>query len=64
MDDDVEKITNIARPKLEELARKHGASGVTQALPTMLELLPEGCSKVICGNVSIVCSLWMLQVVG
>jgi len=44
MDDDVEKLTNIVRPKLEELARKHGAC-VTQAIPTMLELLPEGCSK-------------------
>ncbi len=44
MDDDVEKLTNVIRPRLETLAKNHGAC-VTQALPTMLELLPEGCSK-------------------
>jgi hydroxymethylpyrimidine pyrophosphatase-like HAD family hydrolase len=44
MDDDTEKIEKIVRPKLEELASKFDAC-VTQALPTMLELLPKGCSK-------------------
>mmetsp|Transcript_4328 Transcript_4328/g.8298 ORF Transcript_4328/g.8298 Transcript_4328/m.8298 type:complete len:505 (-) Transcript_4328:31-1545(-) len=44
MDNDVEKLTHIVRPKLEALASQHGAC-VTQALPTMLELLPGGCSK-------------------
>lgn len=44
MDDDTEKLTNIVRPKLEALAEQYGAC-VTQALPTMLELLPQGCSK-------------------
>lgn len=46
MDNDVDKLTHIVRPKLEELASHHGAC-VTQALPTMLELLPGGCSKAI-----------------
>lgn len=44
MDNDVDKLTHIVRPKLEALASQHGAC-VTQALPTMLELLPGGCSK-------------------
>ncbi|KAL7526141.1 hypothetical protein ACHAXR_001339, partial [Thalassiosira sp. AJA248-18] len=44
MDEDAEKLTKVVRPKLEELAEKHGAT-VTQAIPTMLELLPGGCSK-------------------
>ncbi|KAL9184150.1 hypothetical protein ACHAXT_002236 [Thalassiosira profunda] len=44
MDDDTELLANVVRPKLEELAEEHGAV-VTQALPTMLELLPAGCSK-------------------
>lgn len=35
MDDDVEKIANVIRPKLEILAKKHNAC-VTQAIPTML----------------------------
>jgi len=43
MDEDLEKLATV-RPRLEELASKNGAT-VTQALPTMLELLPEGCSK-------------------
>ncbi len=43
MDEDLEKLA-IVRPRLEELARIHGAT-VTLALPTMLELLPSGCSK-------------------
>ena len=42
--DDLDKLTNIVRPKLEELAKANSAT-VTQALPNMLELLPVGCSK-------------------
>ena len=44
MDNDTEKLEKIVRPRLEELASKFDAC-VTQALPTMLELLPKGCSK-------------------
>jgi Cof subfamily protein (haloacid dehalogenase superfamily) len=44
MDEDVEKLSSIIRPKLEQLAEEHDAT-VTQAIPTMLELLPKGCSK-------------------
>ncbi|KAL7442271.1 hypothetical protein ACHAXH_007803 [Discostella pseudostelligera] len=43
MDNDVDKLA-LVRVSLEELAKKHDAT-VTQALPTMLELLPAGCSK-------------------
>ncbi|KAL7545832.1 hypothetical protein ACHAWF_009178 [Thalassiosira exigua] len=43
MDEDLDLLAKV-RPKLEALAEKHDAT-VTQALPTMLELLPEGCSK-------------------
>eukprot|EP00579_Thalassiosira_antarctica_P026273 CAMPEP_0202007956 /NCGR_PEP_ID=MMETSP0905-20130828/12296_1 /ASSEMBLY_ACC=CAM_ASM_000554 /TAXON_ID=420261 /ORGANISM="Thalassiosira antarctica, Strain CCMP982" /LENGTH=478 /DNA_ID=CAMNT_0048565999 /DNA_START=16 /DNA_END=1452 /DNA_ORIENTATION=- len=43
MDNDLEKLA-LFRPKLEELAKRNGAT-VTQAIPTMLELLPAGCSK-------------------
>lgn len=43
MDDDVDKLAKI-RIELEKLANQHDAT-VTQALPTMLELLPAGCSK-------------------
>jgi len=43
MDDDIEKLAKI-RLELEKLADLHDAT-VTQALPTMLELLPSGCSK-------------------
>jgi Cof subfamily protein (haloacid dehalogenase superfamily) len=46
MDEDIDKLNNIVRPKLEELASRHDAC-VTQALPTMLELLPKGCSKAL-----------------
>ena len=46
MDDDTDKLTNLVRPKLEQLAQQYDAC-VTQALPTMLELLPKGCSKAI-----------------
>ena len=44
MDEDVEQLSNVIRPKLEQLAIEHDAT-VTQAIPTMLELLPKGCSK-------------------
>ena len=44
MDDDPAKLSNVVRPKLERLALRVDAT-VTQALPTMLELLPAGCSK-------------------
>ncbi len=43
MDDDLVKLAMV-RLRLEELAKTHNAT-VTQALPTMLELLPAGCSK-------------------
>ena len=46
MDDDCDKLNNIVRPKLEALAEQYNAT-VTQALPTMLELLPKGCSKAL-----------------
>jgi len=46
MDDDVDKLKNEVRPKLERLAEETG-SVVTQAIPTMLELLPAGCSKAV-----------------
>jgi Cof subfamily protein (haloacid dehalogenase superfamily) len=44
MDDDTEKIHSIIRPPLEGLANAFKAE-VTQAVPTMLEFLPKGCSK-------------------
>lgn len=44
-DDDLDKIAEV-RMELEALAKENGAT-VTQALPTMLELLPEGCSKAL-----------------
>eukprot|EP00566_Odontella_aurita_P009738 CAMPEP_0113559746 /NCGR_PEP_ID=MMETSP0015_2-20120614/19062_1 /TAXON_ID=2838 /ORGANISM="Odontella" /LENGTH=427 /DNA_ID=CAMNT_0000461405 /DNA_START=283 /DNA_END=1566 /DNA_ORIENTATION=- /assembly_acc=CAM_ASM_000160 len=44
MDNDVEKLRTVVRPQLEVLAAEFDAT-VTQALPTMLELLPAGCSK-------------------
>mmetsp|Transcript_9236 Transcript_9236/g.20033 ORF Transcript_9236/g.20033 Transcript_9236/m.20033 type:complete len:482 (+) Transcript_9236:142-1587(+) len=46
MDNGVEKLTKEVRPKLEKLAKETG-SVVTQAVPTMLELLPSGCSKAV-----------------
>lgn len=46
MDEDAEMLKTVVRPKLEKLAEKHGVI-VTQALPTMLELLPPGCSKAV-----------------
>ncbi len=45
-DDDIEKLVKVVRPKLELLAAATNAR-VTQAVPTMLELLPEGCSKAL-----------------
>jgi len=46
MDNDTEKLNTLVRPKLESLASQYGAT-VTQALPTMLEWLPAGCSKAL-----------------
>ena len=43
LDDDLVKLGHV-RIKLEILASLHNAT-VTQAIPTMLELLPVGCSK-------------------
>lgn len=44
MDEDVQKLKTVVRPQLEQMAKKYNAS-ITQAIPTMLEVLPEGCSK-------------------
>jgi HAD superfamily hydrolase (TIGR01484 family) len=44
VDSDVEKLTTTVRSKLDALAEENDAS-VTQAVPTMLEWLPAGCSK-------------------
>ena len=44
MDENIERLSSVIRPKLEHLANAHDAT-VTQAIPTMLELLPKGCSK-------------------
>jgi HAD superfamily hydrolase (TIGR01484 family) len=46
MDDDTMRLSNDVRPELEELAKKLDCV-VTQAVPTMLELLPAGCSKAV-----------------
>jgi Cof subfamily protein (haloacid dehalogenase superfamily) len=43
LDDDLVKLGHV-RTRLEILAMLHNAT-VTQAIPTMLELLPAGCSK-------------------
>lgn len=51
MDNNLEKLS-IVRPQLEAMAEEYGAC-VTQALPTMLEWLPLGCSKAL--GVSKVC---------
>lgn len=42
---DIEKLSKV-RVNLEELANDNCAT-VTQAIPSMLELLPEGCSKAL-----------------
>ncbi|CAB9514069.1 Endoribonuclease YBEY, chloroplastic [Seminavis robusta] len=39
-------LTNTVRPDLEAMANENDAT-VTQAIPTMLELLPQGCSKAL-----------------
>jgi Cof subfamily protein (haloacid dehalogenase superfamily) len=46
MNYDVEKLSKEVRPKLEALAEQYDAC-VTQAVPTMLEWLPRGCSKAV-----------------
>jgi Cof subfamily protein (haloacid dehalogenase superfamily) len=46
MDDDTIRLSTVVRPQLEELASKLDCV-VTQAVPTMLELLPAGCSKAV-----------------
>jgi Cof subfamily protein (haloacid dehalogenase superfamily) len=46
MDDDTNKINSIIRPPLQGLANAYEAE-VTQAVPTMLEFLPKGCSKAL-----------------
>lgn len=43
MDEDLDALAAV-RPRLEELASANGAT-ITQAIPTMLEMLPGGCSK-------------------
>ena len=43
MDEDLDKLA-IVRQRLEQLAKENDAT-VTQAIPSMLELLPSGCSK-------------------
>mmetsp|Transcript_30299 Transcript_30299/g.87372 ORF Transcript_30299/g.87372 Transcript_30299/m.87372 type:complete len:442 (-) Transcript_30299:67-1392(-) len=45
-DEDTEKLSQVVRPKLEGVALACNAR-VTQAVPTMLELIPEGCSKAL-----------------
>ena len=45
-DEDPDKLVNVVRPQLEILAAANNAR-VTQAVPTMLELLPGGCSKAL-----------------
>jgi Cof subfamily protein (haloacid dehalogenase superfamily) len=44
MDDDINKLHSIVRPPLTGLANAYEAE-VTQSVPTMLEVLPKGCSK-------------------
>ena len=46
MDDDTKKLANVIRPQLEALANQFDIT-VTQAIPTMLEVLPSGCSKAL-----------------
>lgn len=45
-DDDAKKLVTVIRPQLEKVAAANNAR-VTQAVPTMLELIPEGCSKAL-----------------
>lgn len=46
MGDDAEQLAKVVRPQLEALAASLDCV-VTQAVPTMLELLPAGCSKAV-----------------
>lgn len=46
MSNDVDMLRDVMRPQLEELALKNGAT-VTTSFPTILELLPAGCSKAL-----------------
>ena len=46
MDDDTDKIATVMRPLVNYLAQHHQCA-VTTAIPTMLELLPQGCSKAL-----------------
>eukprot|EP00545_Synedropsis_sp_CCMP1620_P007298 CAMPEP_0119025290 /NCGR_PEP_ID=MMETSP1176-20130426/33466_1 /TAXON_ID=265551 /ORGANISM="Synedropsis recta cf, Strain CCMP1620" /LENGTH=410 /DNA_ID=CAMNT_0006980797 /DNA_START=113 /DNA_END=1342 /DNA_ORIENTATION=- len=46
IDFDVDRLANEVRPQLEALAEEYDAT-VTQAMPTMLEWLPSGCSKAL-----------------
>ena len=44
MNEDTDKISNVIRPRMEAIAEETGAT-VTQAIDTMMEFLPSGCSK-------------------
>lgn len=46
MSNDVDMLKDKMRPELEALAQKNGAT-VTTSFPTVLEILPEGCSKAL-----------------
>ena len=46
IDFDTDRLKNEVRPKLQLLAEEYDAT-VTQAVPTMLEWLPSGCSKAL-----------------
>ena len=46
IDFDADRLSNEVRPKLQALAEEYDAA-VTQAVPTMLEWLPSGCSKAL-----------------
>jgi len=46
LDDDVKKLANVVRPQLEALTENYNVT-ITQAVPTMLEVLPAGCSKAV-----------------
>jgi hypothetical protein len=44
MDSDASRLSTKIRPAVEDIAASYGCT-VTQAIPTMIELLPPGCSK-------------------
>ncbi|CAB9518297.1 Sugar phosphatase YidA [Seminavis robusta] len=46
MSNDVDMLRDDMRPELELLAKENGAT-VTTSFPTVLEILPEGCSKAL-----------------